>query len=204
MDELAYPNGNQNVDVTAIDAPAERIPFSSFSNFVYQPPQDNNPDVAEFRALVPGTSAIPPQFSGNEFVTSSDLATLERRMQVLVSEVTIAVSLRLFEQFSMTPTVTTGATTLAETSGTNLNSSLVFSPTSVSEDQPSPPPGRSRRERRQLGARDRVPPHDPQGDQASASKQPRPRLQLTGIMYTKHPVVKFFCDRAGRFRKLSP
>ena len=192
MDELADPNVTQNVDVTAIDTPSERTPFSSFSNFIYQPPQDNNPDVAAFSALVASTSAIPPQFSGNEFVTSSDLAALERRMQVLVSEVTTAVSSRLFEQFSMTPTVTTGATTLAETSGINLDSSLVFSPTSVSEDQPTPPPGRSRRERSQLRARDRVPPHDPQGDQASASNRPRPRLQLTGSMYKKHPVFKFF------------
>ena len=191
MDELADPKVTQNVDVTAIDTPAERTPFSFFSNFIYQPPQDNNPDVAAFRALVPSTSVIPLQFSGNEFVTSSDLAALDRRMQVLVSEVTTAVSSRLFEQFSMTPIVTTGATNLAETSGTNLDSSLVFSPTSVSEDQPTPPPGRSRRERR-LRARDRVPPHDPQGDQASVSKRPRPRFQLTGSMYKKHPVFKFF------------
>ena len=143
MDELADPNGTQNVDVTAIDTPAEWNPFSSFSNFIYQPPQDNYPDVAAFRVLVPGTSAIPPQ----------DLAALERRMQVLVSEVTTDVCSRLFEQFSMTPTVTTGATTLAKTSGTNLDSSLMFPPRSESEDQPTPPPGRLRRERRQLRAR---------------------------------------------------
>ena len=197
MDELADPNVTQNVDVTAIDTPVERTPFPSFSNFIYQPPQENNPDVAAFRALVPSTSAVPPQSSVNEFVTSSDLAALERRMQVMVSEVTTAVSSRLFEQFSMTPTVTTGATTLAETSGTNLDSSLVFSPTSISEDQPTPPPGRLRRDRRQLRARDRVPPHDPQGDPASASKRPRPRLQLTGSMYKKHPVFKFFVTAPG-------
>ena len=127
MDEIADLSGTQDVNVTAIDTPAGRTPFSSFSNFINQPPQDNNPDVAAFRALVPGTSAIPSQSSGNEFVTSSDLAALEQRMQVLVSEVTTAVSSRLLEQFSVTPTVTTRTTTLAETSGTNFDSSLVVS-----------------------------------------------------------------------------
>ena len=102
----------------------------------------------------------------------------------------------------LTPTVTPRATTLAETSGSNLDSWFRVSLTSVSEDQPTPPPGRSRRERRQLRSRDRVFPHDPQGDQFSASKRPRPRLQLTGSMYKNIPFLNF-CDRAGRFRESS-
>ena len=92
IDELVDPSGTQDVNVTASDSPARRTLLSSFSSFINQPPQENNPDVATFRAFVPITSTMPPQSSGNEFVTSSDLAALEKRMQVLVSEVTIAVS----------------------------------------------------------------------------------------------------------------
>ena len=82
------------------------------------------------------------------FATSSDLQALEQRMQVLVSEVSTAISSRLLEQFAISPMGTNTTVLQTETSGTHIDSSLVASPVSTIEEIPSLTSRKARRGRR--------------------------------------------------------
>ena len=164
-------------------------PFSSFLNRTSQSATPGTSSPAVQAALVPSTSQLP--LTGS-YVTNFDLMALEQRMQVLVSEATTSISTRLIEQLSTPGLRAHGTTTGTETSGTNIESSLIASPASTTEEQITLPVGLSRRERRQLRMREQSSARNVPGDQHSASKRPRPRMQLTGSMYKKHPVFKFF------------
>ena len=79
---------------------------------------------------------------------------LEQRMQMLISEVTTSISTRLMEGFTIPTPRVQDALTGTETSGTNIESSLIVSIASTAEEQITPPVGIFRRERRQMRARE--------------------------------------------------
>ena len=164
-------------------------PFSSFLNRTSQSTVSGISSPTANAPTAPTTSQLP---LAGSYVTNFDLMALEQRMQILVSEATTSIRARLVEQFSPLATRAHGTPTGTETSGTNVESSLMVSPASTTEEQDTPPAGLSRRERRQLRAREQSSSHNTPGDQHSASKRPRPRMQLTSNMYKKHPIFKFF------------
>ena len=166
--------------------------LSPFSSFLNRTPQAITP-----RAISPiaqtSTATEAGQFtSSSNFVTSLDLLALEQRMQTMVSELTTSISSRLIEQFAMPVSQAPGTSTGTETSVTNMESSLMVSPASTTGGRITPPAGHSRKGRRQTRVREKSTARINPGDQHSASKRPRPRMQLTGSMYRKHPIFKFF------------
>ena len=68
----------------------------------------------------------------------------------------------------------------------------MVSPASTTEEQITPPVGKFCRERRKLQARELSSTRNTPGGHYSASKRPKPRMQLTGNMYKKRPAFKFF------------
>ena len=179
-------------DINVTGSPSDKIcnsPFSSFLNRTTLPNTEVNAAHVTAEPVIVTTSqpSVTPTFA-----TSSDLQALEQRMQVLVSEVSTAISSRLLEQFAISPVRTTATVLQTETSGTQIDSSLVASPVSTIEEIPSLTSRNTRRGRKSSQIREGSQHQDPQGEHPSASKRPRPRLQLTGSMYRKHPIFKFF------------
>ena len=183
---------NTSGDINVTGSSSEktcRSPFSSFLNRGTLPTTEKSVTHDTAGSAIPATSQ---PTAAPTFATSSDLQALEQRMQVLVSDVTTAISSRLLEQFAISPMGTNTTALQTETSGTHIDSSLVASPVSTIEEIPSFTSRKTRRGRRQTQLREDTQFQDSQGEHPSASKRPRPRLQLTGSMYRKHPIFKFF------------
>ena len=124
-------------DINVTGSPSDKIcnsPFSSFLNRTTLPNTEVNAAHVTAEPVIVTTSqpSVTPTFA-----TSSDLQALEQRMQVLVSEVSTAISSRLLEQFAISPVRTTATVLQTETSGTQIDSSLVASPVSTIEEIPS-------------------------------------------------------------------
>ena len=166
--------------------------LSPFSSFLNRTPQTITPRAISPIAQTSTATEAGQLTSSSNFVTSLDLLALEQRMQTMVSELTTSISSRLIEQFAMPVLQAPGTSTGTETSVTNMESSLMVSPASTTGGQITPPVGHSRKGRRRTRVRGKSTVRINPGDQQSASKRPRPRMQVTGSMYRKHLIFQFF------------
>ena len=166
--------------------------LSPFSSFLNRTPQAITPRAISPVAQTSTATEAGQLTSSSNYVTSLDLLALEQRMQVMVSELTTSISSKLLEQFTVPASQAPGTSTGTETSVTNMESSLMVSPASTTGGQTTPPAGHSRKGRRQTRTREKSTACTNPGERHLDSKRPRPRMQLTGSMYRKHPIFKFF------------
>ena len=183
---------NTSGDINVTGSFSEKIGSSPISSFLNRSTLPNTEVSVAHVTTGPVIATTSQPSVTPTFATSSDLQALEQRIQVLVSEVTIAISSRLLEQFASSPMGSTTTVLQTETSGTHIDSSLVASNVCTIEEIPSLTSRKTRRGRKPPQIREGSQLQDPQGEHLSFSKRPRPRLQLTGSMCRKHPIFRFF------------